>query len=155
MRTIGKRRSRGAHVGTEESEEGGQVMRRESTQVVIRWEITERRTTGGKGKETETATGEGNEEREEKVGRVPTYLQQPHHPLPRILRTSRPQRNPNPKVASLGLELCRRNLHRLDLLTHGAGQERTHHLTMGRVSPPLVPQGKTWRSRTRRRGRLP
>lgn len=133
MRKTGKRRSREAYVGMEESEEVGQVMDQGSTQVVIRWETMGRRTTGGKGKETEMATEAGNGERGEKVGRVPLYLQQPHHPLPTTLPTSCPQRNPSPRLASLGLELCRRNLHRVDLLIQGAGQERTHHLIMDRV----------------------
>ncbi len=132
-RKIGKRRSRGPYTGMEQSEGVGQVMHLGKTQVVTRWETVGRRTTGEKGKETETATEEGNEEREEKVGRVPLHLQQPHHPPPPTLPTSCPPRNPSPRLASLGLELCRRNLHRLDLLIHAAGQEHTHPLTMARV----------------------
>lgn len=86
--------------------------------MVIRWETMGRRTPGGKGKETEMSTEEENGERGEKVGRVPLYLQQPYHPLLPTLPTSCPQRNPSPKLASLGLELYRRNLYRLDLLIH-------------------------------------
>ncbi|GLD55036.1 histone-lysine N-methyltransferase SETD1A [Lates japonicus] len=91
------------------------------------------RTTGGK--VTEMATEEGNGEREERVGKVPLYLMQPHHPPPPILPISHHQRNPSPRLASQGLELCSRSPHRLDqLLIHAAGQEHTHHLIMGRVS---------------------
>lgn len=152
MTKRGKRRSRGAYVGMEVSEEADQVMQG-STRVVVRWEIMGRRTTGGKGKETEMDTEEGNGERGEMVGRVPLYLQPPSHPLPPSLPTSCPQRSPSPRLASLGQELCRRSLHRLLQMIHGAGREHTHHLTMDRLSPPLIPQVKTWRSQTRRRRR--
>lgn len=70
MTKTGRRRSRGVHVGTEESGEVGPVMQQGSTQVVLRWETVGRRTTGEKGNETEMATEEGSVEREEKVGRV-------------------------------------------------------------------------------------
>lgn len=149
MRRIGKRRSRGAKVGMDQD---GQVMQKGRGS---RWETVGRKTIGGKEKETEMATEEGNEEKGEKVGRVPRYLQHLHHPLPLILPTSHPRKKPRPKLARRGLELCRKSLHRLDLLMHRAGQERTHHLTMDRVRPLPIRQGKTWRSQMRRRRRLP
>lgn len=153
MRRTEKRRSRGAHTGKEQSEGAGQATQQEKTLVVIRWETAGRRTTGEKGTGTEMATEEGNEERGERVGRVPLCLQQPHHPPPPTLPTSCLQRSPSPRSASLGLELCRKNRRRSDLLKQGAGQEHTPPLTMDRVSPPLIPPGKTWRSQMRRRRR--
>lgn len=122
--------------------------------MVIRRETVGIRPTGDKGKETEMVIEEGNGERKERVGRVPLYSQQ-HLPLPPVLPTSHLQRNPSPRMTSLLLELCRRKLHRWNLLINRAGQERTRHLIMARASLPLIPQGKTWRSQTRRRRILP
>lgn len=128
MRRIGKRRSMGAEVEMEQ--DVGQVMRKGSGN---RWGTMARKTTGGKGKETEMATEEEKGEKGEKAGRAPQYLQHLHHPFLLILPTSHPQRKLRPKSAQLVLEHCRKSLHRLDLLMHRAGQERTHHLLMDRV----------------------
>lgn len=56
----------------EGNKEGFQVMERRSTKVANKWGTMERKTTGGKG--TEMATGEGNEEREQRLAEVPLHF---------------------------------------------------------------------------------
>lgn len=130
MRRTEKRRNSGVEAGMELSAEGGQEMQQGSR---VTWGVTGRRTTGRKGTGTETATEDGNVEKEERAGRARLFKQRPCFLLPVIPPRYPLQRNPNPWWAWLRLEQDWKSPLRLVLLTEAAGQEHTRHLLTDRV----------------------